>query len=72
MDFIASEAAKILNDETENSSLDEIYRLGGSSGGARPKAHIKMDGAEWIVKFPCHYDPVDIGVKEFQAIFSEI
>ena len=61
-----------MNDETENSSLDEIYRLGGSSGGARPKAHIKMDGAEWIVKFPCHYDPVDIEVKEFQAIFPEI
>lgn len=31
LDSIASEAAKILNSETENSSLDEIYRLGGTT-----------------------------------------
>ncbi len=67
LDEIAEEVKKILNDETDNQNLDAIYRLGGSSGGARPKAHIKINGEEWIVKFPCHYDPDNIGEKEYKA-----
>lgn len=67
LDEIAREVKQILNDETDNQNLDTIYKLGGSSGGARPKAHIKIDGEEWIVKFPCHYDPQDIGEKEYKA-----
>ena len=67
LDFIASEAEKILDDETDNVNLDEIYRLGGSSGGARPKAHVKIDGESWIIKFPCNYDPKNIGERELQA-----
>ena len=67
LDFIASEAEKILDDETDNVNLDEIYRLGGSSGGARPKAHVKIDGESWIIKFPCNYDPKNIGEREVQA-----
>ena len=67
LDILATEAQKVLNDSAEEINLDEIFRLGGSSGGARPKAHIKIDGEEWIVKFPCHYDPADIGEREFKA-----
>ena len=67
LDFIASEAEKILDDETDNVNLDEVYRLGGSSGGARPKAHVKIDGESWIIKFPCNYDPKNIGERELQA-----
>ncbi len=67
LDEIACEVEQILNDDIEDKSLDTIYRLGGSSGGARPKAHIKIDGEEWIVKFPCHYDPQNIGEKEYNA-----
>ena len=67
LDFIAQEAEKILDDEIVDINLDEIYRLGGSSGGARPKAHVKIDEESWIIKFPCNYDPRDIGVKEYAA-----
>ena len=67
LDEIAKEVKQILNDETDDKNLDTIYKLGGSSGGARPKAHIKVNGEEWIVKFPCHYDPQDIGEKEYKA-----
>lgn len=67
LDEIAKEVKQILNDETDDKSLDVIYKLGGSSGGARPKAHIKIGGEDWIVKFPCNYDPQDIGEKEYEA-----
>ena len=29
--------------------LDELYRLGGTSGGARPKIMTTIDGEEWIL-----------------------
>lgn len=67
LDLLSEEANKILNNEENISDLDEIYNLGGSSGGARPKAHIKIDDNEWIVKFPCLYDPKNIGELEFKA-----
>ena len=67
LDELACEVERILNDEYESNNLDEIYNLGGSSGGARPKAHIKYDGEEWIVKFPCATDPKNIGEKEYKA-----
>lgn len=53
-DTLAREVDKILNDENAD-DLDAVYRLGGSSGGARPKAHLHIDGEEWIVKFPCRH-----------------
>ena len=67
LDEIATEAEKILNDDTENADLDSIFNLGGSSGGARPKAHITYNNEEWIVKFPCQIDPKNIGEKEYNA-----
>lgn len=67
LDEIAKETERILNDETEGVDLDLIYNLGGSSGGARPKAHIVYKNSEWIVKFPCVIDPKNIGKKEFEA-----
>ncbi|MGN1227884.1 MAG: type II toxin-antitoxin system HipA family toxin, partial [Christensenellales bacterium] len=54
-------------DYVSYNDLDKIYNLGGSSGGARPKAHIVYGGDEWIVKFPCQIDAKDIGIKEFKA-----
>lgn len=67
LDRICREVNDILNDDADNATLDEIYSLGGSSGGARPKAHIKIDSEEWIVKFPCRLDPPDIGEEEYSA-----
>ena len=66
-DKFDKESKKILNDDTKNKSLDEIYAFGGSSGGARPKAHININKEEWIIKFPCLIDPPDIGIIEYNT-----
>lgn len=66
LDRLALEAEKVLNDDS-NVNLDTLYHLGGSSGGARPKAHIKLGKEEWIVKFPCLIDPKNIGEQEYKA-----
>ena len=67
LDELSIEANKVLNDDYNSADLDSIYCLGGSSGGARPKAHIKYNNEEWIIKFPCRIDPADIGQKEYKA-----
>ena len=64
LDYLANECKKIL--ETKYSEeLDRLYRLGGTSGGARPKIMTKIDGEEWIIKFPAHVDGKDAGKMEF-------
>ena len=67
LDEISNEANAILNDNNNTNNLDQIYMLGGSSGGARPKAHITIDNEEWIVKFPCYMDSKNIGEQEYTA-----
>jgi serine/threonine-protein kinase HipA len=66
LDSLSVEVEKILNDD-DTCDLDEVYRLGGSSGGARPKAHIRFNNEEWIVKFACRIDSPDIGIMEYRA-----
>ena len=39
--------------------------MGGTSGGARPKVMMEMDGEPWIIKFPAHVDRADIGKMEY-------
>lgn len=64
LDTIAAECKKVLQSEyTEN--LDELFALGGSSGGARPKILTEYEGEDWIIKFPSSYDEEDIGYQEF-------
>ncbi len=67
LDTIAENVKRIYDDERLDADLDKLYQLGGSSGGARPKAHIKDDNGYWIVKFPCRADPQNIGEKEYSA-----
>ena len=63
-DALSEECKRML--ETEYSdNLDKLFELGGSSGGARPKILTKIDGEDWIVKFPSSYDAVNIGETEF-------
>lgn len=61
--------------------LEQLYQLGGSSGGARPKIVVGYhpvnnhliygvdelpEGYEhWIIKFPSSFDPIDIAEIEF-------
>lgn len=50
-------ACENIYSERSNESLDEIFQVGGASGGARPKVNWQADdGSEWIVKFPCSGD----------------
>lgn len=68
LDALCADVQKIFDDEAQDDAdLDTVFLLGGSSGGARPKAHIKINGEEWIVKFPCRIDPPDIGIEEYAA-----
>ena len=64
-DKLAQECSKIL--ESQNSdNLDELFKLGGSSGGARPKILTKINGEDWIIKFPSLQDPKNIGEQEYK------
>lgn len=64
-DAIAAECMNVLKtDYSEN--LDELFLLGGSSGGARPKIFTVIDGEDWIIKFPSEYDSRDIGIEEYR------
>lgn len=65
LDQLASECGKILASEYSN-DLDELFALGGSSGGARPKILTQVDGEEWIIKFPSSIDAPDIGKDEYE------
>ena len=65
LDRLAEECRKILRSE-ESDDLDLLFAMGGSSGGARPKVMIRLDGEEWIVKFPSSGDPADIGLMEYE------
>ncbi len=68
LDTLSADVQKIFDDEEQaDTDWDTVYALGGSSGGARPKAHVRIDGEEWIVKFPCRMDPPDIGAQEYIA-----
>lgn len=64
LDQIAGECENLLKTEYSE-DLDNLFQLGGSSGGARPKILTEIDGAEWIIKFPSYDDPQDIGEQEY-------
>ncbi|HCJ76877.1 MAG: type II toxin-antitoxin system HipA family toxin [Lachnospiraceae bacterium] len=64
LDEIALECEKILNTETCD-NLDFLFSKGGSSGGARPKILTKVEGEDWIIKFPSTYDSKEIGKQEY-------
>lgn len=64
LDQIAGECERMLRTEYSD-DLDQLFRLGGSSGGARPKILTEIEGEEWIIKFPSYEDPKDIGKQEY-------
>jgi len=51
-------------------NLDALFTVAGSSGGARPKANINIDGEEWLVKFQYSLDQPNSGKMEFE--YSEL
>ena len=80
LDVLASESLQIIKG-VSSEVLDELYELGGSSGGARPKINVSYnsktkvfisgstvlpEGFEhWIIKFPSSTDLPDIAQIEF-------
>ncbi|MBE5916393.1 MAG: type II toxin-antitoxin system HipA family toxin [Pseudobutyrivibrio ruminis] len=65
LDEIAKECEKILLSESSD-KLDYLFAKGGSSGGARPKILTKVDGDDWIIKFPATFDDKNIGKQEYE------
>ena len=63
LDALMEQCQKILNTEyTEDTEkLDELYILGGTSGGARPIIMTDVDGEDWIIKFPSRFDGMSAG-----------
>ena len=67
--YLEQETQKVLHDEyTPDLSL--LAAKGGSSGGARPKVLLTIDGEEWLIKFRNMQDPANIGEVEYQ--YSQI
>lgn len=64
LDNLAMECQNILS-LNFSTNLDELFVLGGSSGGARPKILTKIDGEDWIIKFPSSADEKNIGEQEY-------
>jgi serine/threonine-protein kinase HipA len=81
LDSLSGEVDRILDGE-ESSVLDELLKLNGSSGGARPKIvayvspdrkHIVHGGqnipdgyTSWIIKFSERHDPLTSGELEYR------
>lgn len=65
LDRLAKECEKLLSDKP-STDLDTLFQLGGSSGGARPKILTKIDGEDWIIKFPSSHDLPIIGEQEYE------
>ncbi len=63
---LANEAEKILTTEYSGAGIDDLYKFGGSPGGARPKVFVTIDGQEWLVKFKASQDPMNIGQVEYE------
>lgn len=64
-DIIQKECNDLL-DSKEVEHIDELYSLGGSSGGARPKSLIKYEGEDYIVKYSSRFDPKNIAELEYK------
>lgn len=64
LDRIALECANMLQMD-QSDDLDLLFRLGGSSGGARPKILTTIEDTEWMIKFPSSQDGKDIGEREY-------
>lgn len=65
LDEIAEQCKKLLANK-DISMLDELYALGASSGGARPKILTEFKGEDWIIKFASSLDSDDIGREEYE------
>ena len=64
LDEIAEEISEF-QEHDDDKYVEDLLNLGGSSAGARPKVLMHIDGEHWLIKFPSHLDPKDIGAIEY-------
>lgn len=64
LDEIAEKIAEF-QESDDDKYVEDLLNLGGSSAGARPKVLMHLDGEHWLIKFPSHLDPKDIGAIEY-------
>ena len=63
-DQISTECENILSSK-QSDKLDILFKMGGSSGGTRPKIFLSENNKDWIVKFPAKNDPDICGKREY-------
>jgi len=67
--YYARQVEQLIGEEDPGSdsagSLEELLKLAGSSGGARPKVLVTIEGEEWLVKFRASVDPEKVGEIEY-------
>lgn len=63
-DDLSRECQKIL-DNKDSTKIDLLFNQGGSSGGARPKASVLLEGEVYIVKFYTSLDGKHAGKMEY-------
>ncbi len=64
-DTLSNVCYKVLNNNNFL-DVDDVFKLGGSSGGARPKILTQIDNEYWMVKFSNHIDNIDAGLIEYE------
>lgn len=64
LDEIADEIAEFQEHDNDK-YVEDLLTLGGSSAGARPKVLMHIEDQHWLIKFPSHSDPKDIGAIEY-------
>lgn len=64
LDYLSAQCQKVLQTEFSE-DLDLLYKMAGSSGGARPKILTHIEDKDWMIKFPAHIDSNDIGKQEY-------
>ncbi len=71
LDEIATQIGRIIDDSAtvlNEQITTELFRIGGSSGGTRPKILRRFENRDWIIKFRATTDPADIGISEFKIM----
>jgi serine/threonine-protein kinase HipA len=64
LELLREVADKVESGTPIDERLKRLLAPGVSMGGARPKALMRMDGHEWIVKFSAQGDDVDVPLVE--------
>lgn len=56
---------QITLEQEDDRYVDDLFALGGSSAGARPKVLLRIKNEDWLIKFRSSFDPKDISAIEY-------